>query len=428
MMRSFLRYLVCYFIIGMALQPIQAQNEIRPMTLTEVLERSGASSLHIQIWKQKYQMAVADEKLAAEWWMPTLYAGVQTHFRAGAAMNGDGRFFTDVRRDNMWAGVGFDVEWDLGKGPYERKIAIGKAEVMGLQTLVERQNHILKTVLTYFELQAENQKVFAYNELLLRSDSLIQQLSIQVEGGLAYASDLLLARSKHAHLQFSITESQKNQQNEAHLLRQLLSIREDHLILPSDTFGPVELPREGFFSISFRPEWDQLQIKKAILLDEEAIIGKGQRLPTLKAGAFTSLFGDVVSPLYFTNQLNMAITWDLPLGRVFSQAEKQQLHVKSNMQELQLQALEQDILLEVRQGHNEIISSKTQINFAKESMRLAALALSQSQGRQKLRMAQPFEVFHAREALIIAQMDYIEAVKTHNQAQYKLYVALGNKL
>lgn len=424
----FLQYLTCCFLIGMALQPMQAQDEIRPITLTEVLEIAGASSLNIQIWKQKYQMAVADEKRAAEWWMPTLYAGARTHALTGSAMNGDGRFFTNVRRDNLWAGVGFDAAWDFGKGPYERKIATGKMRVVDLQTRIERQKHILKTVLTYFELQAANQQGLAYNQLLLRSDSLIRQLTIQVEGGLAYASDLLLARSKHAHLQFKKTESQKTQQNEAYLLRQLLSIREDYLILPSDTFGPVELPRGDFFTISSRPEWNQVQVEQAILLDEKAILGKGQLLPTLKADGFTSFFGNVVSPLYFTNQLNLAVTWDLPLGRAISQAEKQQLSVKANIQELQLQAVEQVIWLEVKQADNEIIASKTQIDFAKESMRLAALALSQSQQRQKLRTAQPFEVFHAREALIIAQMDYIEAVKTHNQAQFKLYVALGNKL
>lgn len=42
--------------------------------------------------------------------------------------------------------------------------------------------------------------------------------------------------------------------------------------------------------------------------------------------------------------------------------------------------------------------------------------------------ARPFEILQAQEMYIQSQLDYLRALTEHSQAQYRMYVALGNKL
>ena len=44
----------------------------------------------------------ADLLISKGWWIPEIFAGIQTRQLRGAAMNGNGSFFTEVNQQNLW--------------------------------------------------------------------------------------------------------------------------------------------------------------------------------------------------------------------------------------------------------------------------------------------------------------------------------------
>ena len=61
----------------------KAQDTI-PINLEKILELGGADNLTIKEYKERQELSLAELTKAKEWWLPEIYAGVQTHKLRGA--------------------------------------------------------------------------------------------------------------------------------------------------------------------------------------------------------------------------------------------------------------------------------------------------------------------------------------------------------
>ena len=111
-----MRGIIVILVLFTALQTV-AQESI-PITLEKVLELSGAKNLTIQEYVQKQKLAVANVERAKEWWLPNINVGAQANQLWGAVMNGNGKFFLDVERNNLGLGLGVQANWDFAQGIY----------------------------------------------------------------------------------------------------------------------------------------------------------------------------------------------------------------------------------------------------------------------------------------------------------------------
>ena len=174
--------------------------EIQPINLETVLKLGGANNLTIQEYKQRQELALANLSKAKEWWLPNVYAGIQTHQLWGASMNSDGRFFLDVSSSNLWLGLGLEAHWDFADGIYATKAARLKAEAALYQTQAERNKALLESIDVYYDFAAAQMYYLAYRQLAEYADTISRQIDIQVQSGLLYGSELLLSKSSINHL------------------------------------------------------------------------------------------------------------------------------------------------------------------------------------------------------------------------------------
>ena len=173
---------------------IKAQVTSFPVTLETVLQLAGANNLTVQEYQLKYQQALAEQSKAKEWWLPEIQAGYSTHFLNGAAMNTDGNILSDLNRNNLWAGLGVSAEIDFKNGFYRALAARQKSEAANYFTIAERNQVILKSVQTYFDLQAEQLKYSFLQTMASQADTIAQQLRVQVDAGLRFQSEYLLVQ------------------------------------------------------------------------------------------------------------------------------------------------------------------------------------------------------------------------------------------
>ncbi len=444
-MKCTIKYFVASLLLG-ATFTINAQ-ETLPINLQTVLEMGGANNLTIQEFQAKQELATANLNKSKEWWLPDVYAGLQTHQLWGAAMNADGRFFLDVNRQNLWGGLGLNANWNFAEGIYKTKSAKLQVQASVYETQAERNNTLLATIKAYYDLQTSQMKLIAYKNLVAQSDTITQQISIQVEAGLRYQSELLLSKSNHSHLKIEMLNAQSEYNQKSSELVRLLNLDSkvklvsiDSVMLPLDF--QEELLSVNDTTYKNRPEIIFFDFIILSLQTERKITTTGLFIPTLSIETYGSYFGRIngtVSPvfplqypetkqLYPTGMLNASLTWNIPLGRFIYGGDLKQYNSQIKIQEIKSEQFRVQINEEIANAQQQLIIGKEQIQIAKEGLELTTEALNQSIERQKSGTVKPFEVFQAQQFFLQAQIDYLKAISEYNKAQFALRVAKGEML
>jgi outer membrane protein TolC len=440
-----MRGIIVILVLFTALQTL-AQESI-PITLEKVLELSGAKNLTIQEYLQRQKLAVANLNKAKEWWLPNVNAGVQANQLWGAAMNGNGKFFLDVERNNLALGLGVQANWDFAQSIYDTKAAKLKSEASLYYSKAERSKVLLKSIQAYYDLMSAQFKLVAYKNLVTQSDEIINQIQIQVDAGLRYESEVLLAKSNKLHLKVEMLNAKKNYNLASSQLLELLNLgQEVKLVSVDSTLLPLDYTK-GRFNDGQEPYLNRPEIK-ANRLEVQALEIKqktyttGLLIPTLNMGYYGSYFGSLngnltpIDPIAYpnTNQLyptttwNASLMWSIPLGAFVYDGDNKRYSSLIALKEIEAKQFESQINAEIAKATILLQTGKEQITISKEALDLTTEALNQSIERQKLGTAKSFEVFQAQQFSLQAQIDYLKAISEYNKAQFELKVAKGEEL
>ncbi|NDP28495.1 MAG: TolC family protein [Flavobacterium sp.] len=425
---------------------VTAQDTI-PINLEKILEMGGADNLTIKEYKERQELSLAKLAKAKEWWLPEIYAGIQTQQLWGAAMNTDGRFFLDVNRQNLWTGLGLNAHWDFADGIYNAKSANLRSQASQYLTRAERNQELLKMIDTYYKLMTAQLNYDAYQNLVGQSDTIAQQIQVQVDAGLRYQSELLLAKSNKNHLQVEMLNAKKSYNNASAALKKLLNINQniklasaEESLLPLDFNVELKTTEDSVYLN--RPEMKANELETQALETERKKYTTGLLIPELNVGTYGAYFGRItgnISPIdpvqypnpqqfYPTGSLNVSLLWKIPLGAITYQGDKKTYNSRIRLNEIEAEQFRTQINEEIANTESDLQLGKEQIETTKEALDFTTEALYQSIERQKLGTAKPFEVFQAQQFFLQAQLDYIKAIANYNLAQYELQVATGNNL
>ncbi len=402
-----------------------------PMNIEKVMSLAKANNLTIKNYQHQLQLSSAKVAQAKEWWLPDLYAGFSTHALNGAAMNADGHIFTDVRRDNLWAGLGLAAEIDLSEGMYKPKSTRQQEEAVKYQVIAGSRNVVLEALHTYFDLQAEQITYFFMLELENQSDSLLSQLEVKYEAGMLLQSEVLMTRANRNHLKIKrLKAEQRWKQLSAELLN-TLDIEQQNTVVNADTtlfaisLDQLELKP---FHAEDRPEFLSLtaELNSIELMQKSA--SSSYLWPKIRLGFDDGAFGAYSTGGYNTYQLNASILWNLPLGRMTYKGDLKEMDAKLMIQKNRIQQFENQYEMEVIQALSDLELAKEQMDMAEEVVADLTMAYDQRLSRQNLGTAKAYEVFQIQQYLIEAKIEYVQAVNGYNKAQYSLLVAQGNNL
>ncbi|NCP84465.1 MAG: TolC family protein, partial [Bacteroidetes bacterium] len=322
-----------------------------------------------------------------------------------------------------------------------------RSQASQYMTQAERNQQLLKMIDAYYDLMTAQLNYNAYQKLVIQSDSIVQQIQIQVEGGLRYESELLLAKSNKNHLQVEMLNAKKEYNNASAALKKLLNIEQnvklasvDESLLPLDFTAELEMVEDSAYLN--RTEIKANEINFRALEIERKKYTTGLFIPELNIGTYGSYFGRIngnVSPmfpaqypetqqLYPTSALNVSLMWKIPLGAFTYQGDKKSYDSKMRLNQIEAEQFKVQINEEIANATSDLQLGKEQIEIAKEGLDFTTEALNQSIERQKLGTAIPFEVFQAQQFFLQAQLDYLKAISAYNKAQYALKVAKGENL
>jgi outer membrane protein TolC len=429
-MKNNFKKLVASLLLVSATFTSNAQQNI-PVNLETVLKLAGANNLTVQEYQLKYQQALAEQSKANEWWLPNIYAGATTHYLNGAAMNTDGKIFTDVKQNNLWAGLGITAEIDFSKGFYQSLAAKQKSQAANYFSTAEKNKAILNAVQTYFDLQAEQLKYFFFQQLVNQSDTLSQEIKVKVDAGLLYQSDYLLSQSNFNHLKISMLQTKVEWQKKSAELTSLLNLKNNIGLVSTDTsliplsFTVQPTDTNGFEK---RPEFLGLNSELQSFQTLRKTANQGLLMPKLRVGFDNGAFGAYTTPLYHTYQFNASLLWNLPLGRLTYKGDLKKFDVQILIQQNEIEEFKNQYQQEISVATSQLQIAEEQMTIAKQALQSSTEAMNQSIERQKIGTAKPFEVFQAQQFFLQAQTDYLKAVSEYNKAQFALKVARGEIL
>ncbi len=433
-MKKYFSIVVASIILLIATNPTNAQQPFA-VNLETVLKLAGANNLTVQEYQLKYQQALAEQSKAKEWWLPNIYFGASTHYLNGAAMNTDGKIFTDVNRNNLWTGLGIGAEMDFSKGFYSSFAAKQKAEAMNYQSTAEKNKAILQAVQAYFDLQAEQLKYFFLQQLVSQSDTLSQQIKIKMDAGLLYQSDYLMAQSNYNHLKISMLQTKIEWQKKSALLVNLLNLENNISLVSADTsLIPLKLIQQNTDTTLYkngfekRPEFLGLNVELQSFQTLRKTSNQGLLIPKLRVGFDNGGFGAYTTPLYNTYQFNASLFWNLPLGRLTYKGDLRKYDSQILIQQNEIEQFKNQYQQEISIANSQLQIAEEQMTIAKQAIQSSTEALNQSMERQKLGTAKSFEVFQAQQFFLQVQVDYLKTISEYNKAQFALKVAMGEIL
>jgi len=412
--------------------PAKAEDKTLEVNLETVLKLGGANNLTIQEFKQRQELALANLVRASEWWLPDIFAGTTIHQLSGNAMNTDGKIFESLDRQNFWGGAGFNATLDIGDGIFKARSAKLKSEASVYKTEAEQNKALLNIIETYYDFLTAQLYYKAYEQLVAESDDLASQIAIQVEAGLRFESELLLAQSNSSHMRIEMLNARTQYYSMSATLVKLLNLDPVVKLVGTETgLVPLELITTQGMDVSFdsayqnRPELKNMETTLQSLYEEKKTTTTGLWLPVLSVNSKNSYFGDIFNNLDPTAEINGALLWKIPLGRLISGGELKQHNARIALQKIQMEQTIAQVNEEVISAREQILASKEQMKVALEGSQLAERALRQSIERQQYGTVRPFEILQAMEIYIKSRLDHLKAVSTYNKAQFKLLAAIG---
>ncbi|HHG86200.1 MAG TPA: TolC family protein [Bacteroidetes bacterium] len=420
----------CLMILGLWAQAQPAPRVIK-LDIAAIMDFLDDDVLAIQELNERLKLAQVKAAKEKSWWLPTLSGGFNLHQLNGIAMNTDGRYFTDLNRQNYFAGLGLDAEWDFATGPDRARLAEAATKGLELASETERMELLQKAGELYFALAAEDARMRSQLALLVRAESIVQQLAIQVEGGMRYKSELLLAKSNLNHTKLGLLRDRENYQSIGIELAGLFNLEgqvtftiRDSLFLPVDLVENPAFPQIKPNVYAKQPAYQQLNAATNLIEIRRKSYQKALLRPTLRLNIQEGIFGN---PFFFHSganqfQVNGGLVWRLPLERMFHNRQLEEMDIEMQVHHTMMEQLRFKVNRDLDLARHRIRATGAQIALAREGMSLSQEALSQSIERQKLGTARAFEVFQAQEYYARARMDLIEATKRYNQAQWTMYL------
>ena len=427
--RHILKPVVVLFLITGFYNPVQAQ-EVMPIDMATVLKLAGSSNLDVAEINARYELAKAKALEAREWMIPMISPGIVLRSHNGFDQFTDGTFI-DVNRNNFWARLNVTADWDFGQAVYAYLAAKQNIESVGYEVLVRQNKTNVAAVRSYFDLGAAQSKLVALEKVTKKSEDIAAQIALQVEQGISYKSDLLLAKANLTHVKIAVSNATSAISQKSNELLEILNIPEnvqlrvsDSLLVPVDLVDTNKIEFNSVFEK--RPELKVFDSRVQGLRIARKSETTGLLLPTVNFGLNNGPFGPYFSPEGNALGYYVGAKWDIPLGVLFIGGTKKTYDARIRIEEINMDRARNEIRREIQDEEMYLNTARDRMKLAKSGVDFAGEALDQSMQRQRLGTAIPLEVMRAQEQMMVAELDLIDAVTQYNKAQYSLYIALGN--
>jgi outer membrane protein TolC len=429
-----------------------AEPNVLPIDLISVLKLTDANNPTINLARARIGQARAALAQMQVLWLPNLWvagnpgapAFVPTYFgHWGYIQNAPGNLFSNVNRNAVFLPVGLGVDYELSRVLFAPLIARRVADAQTANARAINNNVLLDAVITYLDLLRLYNELAILNNTLYNAETMVRYAEAAEKAGTGKTpADAPRARAEAEAIRRDMYDVRRMALMTSARLAQLLLLEPTLDLRPADpTVVPVRLvPTDGdlrdlvMVGLNTRPEI----VRERALVD--AAIGRRREaiwepaLPMLQGFIYEGWYAGGPDPSFFRsgNRVDVLLqaAWqlrNLGLGNLGLIRERR---AEVEMAAFELKEMEARVGEEVTAAAEEVRQREASMNSAEQAVRqqaetyrrLEAAGFGLGLGGKRY---DPLEALTAVRDLNMARMRYLAEVIGYNQAQFRLFTAMG---
>ncbi len=443
----------------------ESEQRGRPIDLGSALRLAGVENQQLVIARERVEVAVAIQQLAAAQILPTLNLGMNYDSHTGDLQQSSGNIL-NLQRSSLYVGAGANA------------VAAGTVSIPGLQWNLNVSESIFgylaarqRTQQSQFANQAEQNDVLlqvagAYTELLrtharfslaviTRNDAReVARLTARyAEAGEGRRADAERAATELRRREEDVIQARYEIGQASRRLAEILNLENTVLLRPVESqvvpqsIIPNRIPLAELVAIAMldRPELKSRQAAiRAALLElgsakmlpfspqmmigiSDGVFGGGSNLVASSKPPAVGLNPNQPSFGEFKDRMDIdgILYWSARNMGLGNKALIDAARARSKIADYEEQATLDRVRREVAEAFVRTHIRFKEIKVRAQGVRSGASALSEDLIRVRGREALPIEVLDSLRHLATERGDYLDAIADYNRAQFELYVALG---
>lgn len=428
---------------------MESSTEGMPLDLSSALVMAAGRNPQVAFAQERIREAWARHQAAEALWLPTLRAGLNYDHHEGRIQEVRGPVL-EVSRSSLYTGLGaraigagnpafpgLSMQFHFTDALHQPDITLWQTEARTHASEATRNQVLLDTALAYLTLlEAHQQKAIA-EETLANAKQLAELTRSFAETGQGLQAD-----ADRAATELTIRQNAIERANEAvgvasARLAQQLSIDPSVAIIPTEsTLIPMELiaceqtPRELVsLGLQTRPELAENTALVQAAANELERVEHAPLLPSvllgMSYGGFGGGVGDTIANYNDRFDFEATAYWqvrNLGFGERAARIEARSQEEQAQIRQVRL----------MDQVAREVVEAQTQVDFRKRQIETARQGIETAQAsyrrnRERIQEGQglPIEVLQSLGALDAARREYLRAVISFNEAQFRLQWAIG---
>jgi outer membrane protein TolC len=420
-----------------------------PLDLGTAIALVAGQNPQVGFARWRIEEAYAQLSQAEVLWLPTIQAGLNYNRHDGNLQNIEGHI-VDVNRSALNAGLGTGAvaagtttvpglmaQFHLVDAIFQPKIAQRTAWARGHALNAVLQDQMLDASLAYLELLRAAQAESIARDTLTNTQNLSRLTSEYARTGQGLMSDADRVQTEVSLRRNDVVRAQEVAGVASARLAQVISLDAGKRIIPVEsTVIPIELISADLdrrsavaTGLTNRPELhearclvaeacERLQREKYAPLVPSVLLG-------LSYGGFGGGTGGTVSRFNDRADFDAMAYWQVRNLGFGEQNARDAAGARIEQARYQQVRLMDQVAREVSEAQIQVAARREQIVVAQEAIESAEQSYDRNTARIREGQGLPIEVLQAIQALDAARREYLAAVVSYNQAQFRLQRALG---
>ncbi len=430
---------------------------VTPIDLPSALQLAGWKSPEVLLAQQRVLAVTARQQLAAAQALPDLNLGSNLDSHTGSLQQSSGQII-EVQRSALYVGAGgnavgsgsvnlpgLQYNLNVGEAAFAYLVSRQQSERSRAAAVTVSNNTLLQIAVAYCQLvRAQGVRAIAVQ---VREDAAeVARITAAFEkAGEGRPADAERARTELGRRDADIFAADAAIIEASARLGQILNLESSVRLQSSESWvvprsivpDPIPLPELIAIALYQRPETAErraevhsamLQLDNAKLLlfspqfiadFSDGAFGGGSDVSTAATGS--PRFGD------FGNRTDADIMlyWSIRNLGLANRALIKTATARLAATDWERTQTLNQIRAEVADAYARTQSSAAQLNVRQRAVKASERGLREDLGRAKAGEGRPIEVLDSVRLRSRTQLDYLETITTYNQAQYGLYVAIG---
>ena len=427
--------------------------DIFPIDLANALALGGASSVQIQLARERVLEAEAKYRAAKVMWLPSLRVGLSWARHDGQLQATEGHVIP-AGRNSLFVGGGAGlgnvpvlggaggpprmfVNLSIADAYFEPLAAHRQLAAEGAAESAGMNDALLEIAVAYFEL-AEAYSMLSNATVALSSARELAELTrLFAREGAVSMAEVDRAETELAHWEQAAEETKRQAIARSTELVRILRLDPHQALVPVEEqlmpidVVPVDIHRDGLLAqgLTSRPEL----AKYSWVVD--ATLARLQQehwrplLPHVQVGATGGTFGGGPSGTFADQKgrgdLELIAVWELKNLGAGNHAAIRQRAAEMRQAEHRAEMTRDKIIAEIVTASSDVDSYRRQMTITQRSVSSASASFERNLRRIREGEGIPLELIQALRARAAAQDAHTRAVSDYNRAQYRLLRAIG---